>query len=104
LFKEATGLCELCVVSDVDVSVTGGSGTIFGASSFAVTFCETVGCAFGGADTFGVTGMMGTTGLVAVRVWVETIREEEGSTAVDGGVSGCVESVSEGTSDVAGVS
>lgn len=34
----------------------------------------------------------------------EAAREEEDGTAVDDGVGGCVESVSEGTSDVAGVS
>ena len=98
-------MCELCVASDGDVCVAGGSGVFSGAPSFAVTFCEAEGCAFGGTGTFGVTGMMGTTGLVTVRVWVEeVVREEEGSTVVDDGVGGSVESASEGTSDVAGVS
>lgn len=67
-FKEATKVCELCVVSDEDVCVPGGSGTFSGVPSFAMAFCEAVDCAFGGIGTFGVTGTTGTTGLVAVRV------------------------------------
>lgn len=53
-------------------------------------------------------GTMGTTGFVSVRVW-ECVgcgfaaAEEEGGIA-DDGVVGCVESVSEGACDVAGVS
>jgi hypothetical protein len=99
LFKEDTKVCEFCVVSDEDVCVPG-------ISSFAVAFCEVVDCAFGRIGTFGVTGTTGTTGLVAVRVWVEeeAAREKEGRTVVDDGVGGCVDSVSEGTSDVADVS
>jgi hypothetical protein len=68
LLKEATKVCELCVASGGDVCVPGSSGTLSGASSFAVVFCDVVGCAFGGAGTFGVTGTTGTTGLVAIRV------------------------------------
>jgi len=98
-------LFELCVASDGDACVPDGSAALSGASSFVVAICEAVGCAFGRIGTFGVTGTTGITGLVAVRVWVEeVIREEEGGTAVEDGVGGCVESASEGTSDVAGVS
>lgn len=114
LFEEVTKVCKFCVVSDGDVCVPASSDaissavsdTFSGASSFAVAFCEAVGCIFDGIDTFGVTGTIGTTGLVAVRVWVdeEVAREVEGATVVVDGVGGCVDSASEGTSDVAGVS
>ncbi len=98
LSSSPVSVFKLCVVSDGDVcscALSGGS-----------SFCEAMGCAFGGIGNFGVTGTTGTIGLVAVRVWEEeeAAREEEGGTAVDDGVGGCVESVSEGTSDVAGVS
>ena len=106
LLKGGSKAFEPCVFSDGDACVSGGSGALSGASSFAVAICDAVDWAFCGTGTFGVIGMTGTTGLVAVRVCVEeeVVREEEDGPAVDDGVGGCVESASEGTSDVAGVS
>lgn len=56
--------------------------------------------------TFGVTGSTGSTGFVGVRRCTDDVvgLDDDGGTADCGGVAGMLESVSDGASEVAGVS